>query len=76
MKIIKHSSELKGSISNKKTAYLQYRVGKIKHELWLKSRKSNKVYLTLYDNYIVQMLAQWCKFEIYATGLSVFLLVT
>lgn len=57
MKIIKHSSELKKRILNKKTAYLRYRTGKIKHELWLKSRKSlSDVYLTTYDQYILDNL--------------------
>jgi hypothetical protein len=57
MKIIKHSSELKGRITNKKTAYLRYRVGKIKHELWLKSRKSSSdVYITPYDDYVLNKL--------------------
>lgn len=56
MKIVKHYKELTPKTIDKKTAYLRYRVGKIKHELWLKSRKSNKVYLTLYDNYILGKL--------------------
>ena len=56
MKIVKHYKELTPKTIDKKTAYLRYRVGKIKHELWLKSRKSNKVYLTSYDNYILGKL--------------------
>lgn len=56
MKIVKHYKELTPKTIDKKTAYLRYRVSKIKHELWLKSRKSNKVYLTLYDNYILGKL--------------------
>lgn len=56
MKIVKHYKELTPKTIDKKTAYLKYRVGKIKHELWLKSRKSNKVYLTSYDNYILGKL--------------------
>jgi len=56
MKIVKHYKELTPKTIDKKTAYLRYRVSKIKHELWLKSRKSNKVYLTSYDNYILGKL--------------------
>ena len=56
MKIVKHCKELTRKTMDKKTEYLRYRVGKIKHELWLKSRKTNNVYLTSYENYILEKL--------------------
>ena len=56
MKIIKHYRELKIKNHDKKTAYLRYRASKIKHQLWLKTRKSNKVYITPYDAYILQKI--------------------
>jgi hypothetical protein len=56
MKIVKHYNELTRKTMDKKTEYLAYRVGKIKHELWLKSRKTNNVYLTSYDNHILEKL--------------------
>ena len=56
MKIVKHYKELTRKTTDKRTEYLKYRVGKIKHELWLKSRKSNHVYITTYDDYILKHL--------------------
>lgn len=56
MKIIKHYSELKTKKYDKKIAYLRHRTSKIKHQLWLKTRKSNKVYITSYDEYILQKI--------------------
>lgn len=63
MKIIKHYNELKIKKYDKKTAYLRYRTSKIKHQLWLKTRKSSKVYITPYDEYILQ------KIQIGKTGI-------
>lgn len=57
MKSIKHSKELTQRTFDKKTAYIKYRVGRLKHELWLKSRKHDSVYLTPYDDYILSKLA-------------------
>jgi len=56
MKIVRHYSELTKNTLDMKTAYLQYRTGRIKHELWLKSRKSNDVYITPHDDYIMNRL--------------------
>jgi hypothetical protein len=56
MKIIKHYKQLTRKTLDRKADYLKYRTGKIKHELWLKSRKSNHVYVTSYDEYILQQL--------------------
>ena len=47
MKIIKHYTELTEKTQDKKIAYLKYRTGKVKHELWLKSRKSKALSLLL-----------------------------
>ena len=56
MKIVRHYSELENNIQDQKSAYLRYRVGKIKHALWLKTRKSNENYITKYDEYILKMI--------------------
>jgi hypothetical protein len=56
MKIIKHYSELQKKTTDLKSSYIGYRTGKIKHELWLKSRKSNQTYITQYDEYILENL--------------------
>ena len=56
MKIVKHQNELKRKSMDQRTAYLRYRTGKIKHELWLKSRKSQHTYITEYDDYILKKL--------------------
>ena len=57
MKIIKHYTELTEKTQDKKIAYLKYRTGKVKHELWLKSRKSKStVFITDYDNFILENL--------------------
>lgn len=56
MKIVKHYKDLQRKTLDIKTDYLKYRVGKIKHELWLKSRKSDRVYITSYDDYILKNL--------------------
>jgi len=56
MKIIKHYSELQKKTMDFKRSYIGYRTDKIKHELWLKSRKSNETYITQYDEYILENL--------------------
>jgi hypothetical protein len=55
MKIIKHYFELARRNNNNRIDYIHYRVGNIKHELWLKSRKDkNNVYIDSYDDYILE----------------------
>jgi len=54
MKIVKHYSQLEKKSLDSKTEYLQYRTGRVKHELWLKSRKSDCVYITPHDDYILE----------------------
>lgn len=55
MRIIKHYSELAKKNNNDRINYIRYRVGNIKHKLWLKSRKDNNtVYIDSYDNYILE----------------------
>lgn len=40
-----------------KQNYIRYRMGRLKHELWLKNRKSrDTVYVDEYDNFIIQQL--------------------
>ncbi len=58
MKTIKQYADLTQIKNNDKIDYLKYRTGKIKHELWLKSRKSNSVYITSYDQCILDNLAE------------------
>lgn len=56
MKTVKHYNDLTKVNNNDKIDYLKYRTGKIKHELWLKSRKSDSVYITAYDQCILDNL--------------------
>jgi hypothetical protein len=56
MKTIKHYKDIEQVKHSDKIAYLKYRTNKIKHELWLRSRKSNNVYITSYDQHILDHL--------------------
>jgi len=56
MKIVKHYKDLQMNTLDAKAQYLKYRANKLKHSLWLKSRKSENVYLTPYDNYVLENL--------------------
>ena len=56
MKTVNHYHDLTKIKNNDKLDYLKYRTGKIKHELWLKSRKSDSVYITSYDQCILDNL--------------------
>ena len=58
MKTVKHYKDLTQIKNNDKIDYLKYRTGKIKHELWLKSRKSDSVYITSYDQCILDNLQE------------------
>lgn len=54
---IKKYNDLTLKKNNKKIQYIRYRVGNIKHDLWLKSRKSEKnVYIDRYDEFILENL--------------------
>ena len=45
--------------STDKHNYIRYRMGRLKHDLWLKTRKSkDKVYIDSYDNFIIKNLKQ------------------
>ena len=56
MKIVKHFRELTHKTMMGRERYLRYRTDKIKHSLWLKTRKSNTNFITEYDNYILKKL--------------------
>jgi len=61
MKLIENFSDYDmaytdNTISNKHN-YIRYRIGRLKHNFWLKSRKSaTTVYIDEYDNYVVKNL--------------------
>lgn len=60
MKLIETFSDY-NMLSDKKAInkhnYIRYRLGRLKHNLWLKTRKSkDKVYIDSYDNFIIQNL--------------------
>jgi len=61
MKLIEHfldyeMSTVDNTIVNKHN-YLRYRLGRLKHDFWLKSRKSkDKIYIDAYDNFILKNL--------------------
>jgi hypothetical protein len=56
MKIVKHFRKLTHKTMMGRERYLRYRTDKIKHSLWLKTRKSNTNFITEYDNYILKKL--------------------
>jgi len=58
MKTIKHYDDIKPVKNNWKLDYIKYRANKHKHELWLKSRKSDFVYMTAYDKFILDNLQE------------------
>lgn len=41
---------------NPKTDYIRYRIGRLKHDLWLRNRKRHTVEIEPYDNFIVKNL--------------------
>ena len=56
MKLIEQYSDYSGNISSKND-YLRYRVGRLKHSFWLKSRKSETtVYVDEYDKHVLDNL--------------------
>ena len=44
------------SHNNTKTDYIRYRIGRLKHDLWLRNRKRKTVEIEPYDNFIVKNL--------------------
>jgi len=58
MKLIEHFDDYKMTPSNsQKHDYLRYRMGRLKHNYWLKSRKSSDtVYIDEYDKFIIDNL--------------------
>ena len=52
MKLIESFDEHPMSETDK-TSYIRYRLGRIKHELWIRNRKNNTVQIDAYDNFIV-----------------------
>lgn len=41
---------------NPKTDYIRYRIGRLKHNVWLRNRKRNTVEIEPYDNFIIKNL--------------------
>jgi len=53
MKIVEYHDKDKFK-DNFKTHYLRYRTGRIRHNIWLKNRKSKEKLLDAYDNFVLQ----------------------
>ena len=55
-KLIEHFNDYP-MIETKKHDYIRYRLGRIKHELWLKNRKNkDKIIIDSYDRFIIENL--------------------
>ena len=53
--LITHFSDHK-MIDTDKHNYIRYRIGRLKHELWLRNRKRNDITIDEYDKFIIDNL--------------------